>query len=89
MTQREQKMVYPLYNLVRGKRASEVVDYLWREGLLNRVAVERRYFAHEIERQLREGEVKSVAMAQLACEARCSYEKVRHAIYKTNSKKRK
>ena len=88
MTDREQKLIYPLYNIVRGRRSCEIIDVLWREGLLNRVEVEKRYFVREVERRVREGQVKRRAMVDVAREAECSFEKVRLALYKTKIRKK-
>ncbi len=83
MTQYEQKLIFPLYNMVRGKSPAEAIRTLWRQGLLDRKSMERGYFVREVERRVREGEGRSAAMTNVALEAKCSYEKVRRAIYET------
>lgn len=90
MIRHEQNMLYPLYNIVRGRQTCDVVDMLWRRGMLNRAAVERCYFKREVMLRLQDGRAKTkkVAMMDVARISGCSYEKVRAAVYeKRNNQK--
>lgn len=87
MTQHERAVVTPLYAMIEGRSVGEIVNLLWRERLLNLTEMERRYFVSEVERRVREGGKKQRAMADVAHESRCSFEKVRHAIYRVRTKK--
>lgn len=89
MTQYEQKLIFPLYNMIRGKSSAEAIRILWRQGLLDRKGMERGYFVREVARRVREGEMKSLAITNVAIEARCSYEKVRRAVYETEKENKK
>ena len=54
---------------------------MWRQGLLNRIALERLYINNEVARRVRGGEGKIRAIEQIANELGCSYEKVRGVVY--------
>lgn len=86
MTQYEQRIIHLIYDMVRGMRPGEAINFLWREGLISRKGAERRYFLRETERRFREGGAKMSIIRSLAEEADCSMEKVRAVLY--NKKKR-
>ncbi|MBR2031877.1 MAG: hypothetical protein IKA04_06645 [Alistipes sp.] len=84
MARNDRKLLSSLRDAIGAKRGMEVVEYMWQRGLCNRPAVERLYFATEVERRVRAGETKCRAIEQLSKEMSCSYEKVRTAVYTTN-----
>ena len=89
MKQHEKSILYPLYGMVRGRTSNEVIDILWRKGMLNRVALERYYFEREVSRRMREqsDRNKKRVMIDVARESGCSFEKVRAAIYQRQTTK--
>lgn len=69
-----------------GGNLHDAINAMWRQGLLNRVALERLYINNEVARRVRGGEGKIRAIEQISNELECSYEKVRGVVYgKTNS----
>lgn len=70
-----------LLDNVRGKSATGAVEQLWNMGVINRTSLEAIYISKEVERRVRAGERKTEAIAQLASEMVCSYEKVRRVVY--------
>lgn len=81
MKQTERKFLISLLERVQNKSLNEAVEAMWRQGLLNKVALERLYIHNEVQRRVRAGEVKVRAIDQLSKEMNCSYEKVRAAVY--------
>jgi hypothetical protein len=81
MEQNERKLVTVLLNNVRHKSLPEAVSMMWRQGLLNKSALERLYITSEVEHRVRNGETKSRAIEHLSKEMSCSYEKVRAVVY--------
>ena len=82
MNDKERRMTHLLKRRLQGKTPTEVVDILWREGLLNRVEIERQYISDEVERRVRDGVGKVRAIEIVAYDIGCSYEKVRAAVYR-------
>ncbi len=72
----------PLAIEMRGLSSDEVLDRLWREGLIDATALERRAIRREVMRRVRSGETKCRAMDAVAARFGCSYEKVRAEIYR-------
>ncbi len=70
-----------LLDSVRGKSATGAVEQLWDMGVINRTSLEAIYISKEVDRRVRTGEKKTAAIAQLASEMACSYEKVRRVVY--------
>ena len=66
--------------------ASQIIDHLWREGLLSRKEIERIGIRNEFKRRTTNGESRCQAMESLAAEFNCSYEKVRATIYQKTLK---
>jgi hypothetical protein len=86
MTTTERKLLTTLISSIPGGNLHEAINTMWRQGLLNRVALERIYISNEVARRVRGGEAKTRAIEQIANELACSYEKVRGVVYsKTNS----
>ncbi len=77
----EQKLLISLLNKVQSKGLVGAVEHMWKEGLLDRRAIERLYISTEVERRVRNGETKTRVFEQLSIELGCSYEKVRAAAY--------
>jgi hypothetical protein len=77
----KRKFLISLLNNIEQKSIDRAVEQMWNEGLLNRTAIERLYISSEVNRRVRAGEVKTKAMEQLSEELKCSYEKVRTAVY--------
>jgi NAD+--asparagine ADP-ribosyltransferase len=75
------KLLNSLLGKIGQKSVSVAVEQMWNEGLLNRKAIEQLYIAKEVEHRVRTGETKTRAIAQLAEELGCSYEKIRAAVY--------
>jgi len=67
---------------MRGLSSDEVLDRLWREGLIDMSALERRAIRREVMRRVRTGEAKCRAMDAVAASFGCSYEKVRAEMYR-------
>ena len=80
----EQKLLISLLNKVQSKGLVGAVKQMWKEGLLDRKALERLYISMEVERRVRNGEIKTRVFEQLSTELGCSYEKVRAAAYHKN-----
>lgn len=72
----------PLSIELRGLSSDEVLDRLWREGLIDTSALERRAIRREVMQRVRTGEAKCRAMDAVAARHGCSYEKVRAEIYR-------
>lgn len=81
MRTNERKLQTLLFDQLNRKSTSEVVEYIWKSGLVNRKAVEKLYIANEVARRVRAGEGKCRAIEQVADEMCYSYEKVRGVIY--------
>lgn len=82
MELQERRLVAVLLNNLRNKSLTDAVSMMWRQGLLNRTALERLYITAEVEHRVRNGETKSGAIERISKEMSCSYEKVRAAVYK-------
>lgn len=82
MKHNERKLLNTLLNNAERRSANEMVEYLWQNGLINRVAVEQLYINTEVLRRVRNGETKCRAIEQLSVEMGCSYEKARAAVYR-------
>lgn len=67
---------------LKDESAYRVVSALWDMGLLNRVYAERLYISREVERRVRDGEMKQRAIELVAREMNCSFEKVRAVVYR-------
>ncbi len=67
---------------MRGLNSDEVLDRLWREGLIDASALERRAIRREVMQRVRTGEAKCRAMDAVAARHGCSYEKVRAEMYR-------
>ncbi len=67
---------------MRGLSSDELLDRLWREGLIDMSALERRAIRREVMRRVRTGETKCRAMDAVAASFGCSYEKVRAEMYR-------
>lgn len=67
---------------MRGLSSDEVIDRLWREGLIDASALERRAMRREVMRRVKTGEPKCRAMDAVAVRFGCSYEKVRAEMYR-------
>lgn len=85
--QNKRKLLIALFNKIEARTLTEAVEQMWNEELLDRKALERLYIGSEIERRVRAGEVKTKAIEQLSEELNCSYEKVRTAVYRKNTKR--
>lgn len=77
----ERKLLTSLLSSVPTHNISDAVTMMWRQGLINRTALERLYIKNEVQRRVRNGESKVRAIEQLSTEIACSYEKVRAAVY--------
>lgn len=84
----ERKLLKSLLSGVQNKSLAEAVAIMWRQGLFDRVAVEKLYINNEVQRRVRDGEFKVKAIQQVSDEISCSYEKVRAAVYTKQIKKR-
>lgn len=82
MERNERKLLTSLHDMVRRQTLTEAIGEMWRQGLLNRSALERLYIRSEVARRVRMGEMKVKAIEQLSTEMSCSYEKVRAAVYR-------
>lgn len=78
----DRSVFVPLAIEMRGLSSDEVLDRLWREGLIDKSALERRAIRREVMRRVRRGEAKCRAMDAVAVSFGCSYEKVRAEIYR-------
>ena len=79
---RNRYLFAPLAIEMRGLGSDEVLDRLWREGLIDMTALERRAMRREVMRRVSAGETKCRAMDAVAARFGCSYEKVRAEIYR-------
>ena len=77
----ERKLLTSLLSNVPTHNLSDAVTMMWKQGLINRTALERLYIRNEVQRRVRNGESKVRAIEQLSNEIACSYEKVRSAVY--------
>ena len=82
MYNRDKRVLHPLKRMVKGKSPSDIIDMLWREGLLNHLAMERQYIRDEVNHRVRNGESKMRAIEMVAYDIGCSFEKVRSVVYR-------
>lgn len=83
----DEKLLRTIVRNVKGESAYEIVASLWDGGFLDMVVVEQLYILREVERRVRDGELKRVAMERVAEERSCSFEKVRAVIYSKQREK--
>ena len=81
MYRNDRKLMTLLLDNVRGKSTIEAVEHLWKMGVIAKTPLEALYISNEVERRVRAGEKKTVAIEQLSTEMSCSYEKVRRIVY--------
>lgn len=62
--------------------ADDALEWLWKEGLIDILAIERRAIRRAVKRHVCKGELKYKAMESVAAEFDCSYEKVRTIMYR-------
>lgn len=79
--QNRQKFVTQLFRKLKQQCPESVLLQMWNEGLLDKKAVEKLYIISEIERRVRNGEIKTKVMGHLSNELNCSYEKIRGIVY--------
>ncbi|MBP3551172.1 MAG: hypothetical protein J6J57_05960 [Alistipes sp.] len=79
--QNRQKFVTQLFRKLKQQCPESVLLQMWNEGLLDKKAVEKLYIISEIERRVRNGEIKTKVMEHLSNELSCSYEKIRGIVY--------
>ena len=77
-----EKIIRVVARALKDESAYRVVSALWDMGLLNRVYAERLYISREVERRVRDGEMKQRAIELVAREMNCSFEKVRAVVYR-------
>ena len=77
-----EKIIRVVVRALKDESAYRVVSALWDMGLLNRVYAERLYISREVERRVRDGEMKQRAIELVAREMNCSFEKVRAVVYR-------
>lgn len=77
-----EKIIRVVARTLKDESAYRVVSALWDMGLLNRVYAERLYISREVERRVRDGEMKQRAIELVAREMNCSFEKVRAVVYR-------
>ena len=77
-----EKIIRVVARTIKDESAYKVVSALWDMGLLNRVNAERLYISREVERRVRDGEMKQRAIELVAREMNCSFEKVRAVVYR-------
>ena len=77
-----EKIIRVVARTLKDESAYRVVSALWDMGLLNRVYAERLYISREVERRVRDGEMKQRALELVAREMNCSFEKVRAVVYR-------
>ena len=76
-----EKIIRVVARALKDESAYRVVSALGDMGLLNRVYAERLYISREVERRVRDGEMKQRAIELVAAEMNCSFEKVRAVVY--------
>ena len=86
MYNRDKRVLHPLKRMVKGKSPSDIIDMLWRGGMLNRLAMEQQYIKDEVAHRVRNGESKMRAMEMVAYDIGCSFEKVRSVVYRKETK---
>ncbi len=84
MSNRDKRVLHILKRKVEGKRPADIIDMLWREDMLNHLAMERQYIQEEVSHRVRNGESKVRAIEMVAYDIGCSYEKVRAVVYRKN-----
>lgn len=82
MKEYRRKLLIGLLHALGDSTLPSAVEQMWEESLLDKAALERLYVRSEVERRVRAGEAKIKAIKQLSEELNCSYEKVRHAVYR-------
>jgi hypothetical protein len=85
--QHKRKLLIALFNKIKSRSLTDAVEQMWNEGMFDQKALERLYIGSEIERRVRAGEAKTKAIEQLSEELNCSYDKVRTAVYRKNTKR--
>lgn len=81
MTQHEKRMAGVLLREIDGLDAARAVERLFRLGMVDMRACERRLICERLDALEREGMPRCEAMHMAARELCCSYEKVRSAFY--------
>ena len=81
MYRNDRKLMTLLLDSVRGMSTKEAVEQLWQMGVIAKTTLEAIYISNEVDRRVRAGEKKTLAIEQLSNEMSCSYEKVRSIVY--------
>ena len=82
MTTHEQRLVCALKRRLAERTPAQIVEYLLREGLLNRAAMEQCAIRDAVAHYVKCGMPKLRAIDAAAAKMNCSYEKARAAVYR-------
>lgn len=82
MTKHETALIAEVKKSVKHLPASQIIDSLWQMGLLSPKGIERLAIEQRYKELVQSGMAKCRAMDQTAFDFACSYEKIRHIIYR-------